>query len=153
MSKVYISLGTNLGDKRANLNASLDKLNERVGNVVSLSAFYNTAPWGFSSDNSFLNAACCIITQLSPFQLLKEIKEIEKEMGRDIKSVNGVYHDRIIDIDILLYDDLQINTSELVIPHPLMSKRDFVMIPLKEIAPNVVHPILKQQIKDCIDKS
>ena len=120
-------------------------LAERVGDVLALSGFYETEPWGFQSDNTFLNAALQLETSLSPLELLKATQQIEVEMGRTQKS-NGTYHDRIIDIDILLYDDLILQTPELTLPHPLMQDRRFVMEPLLEIAPNVVHPVFKKTV-------
>ena len=140
MATVYLGLGTNLGNKEENLNTAVEKIKEKIGEVTSLSSFLETAPWGFESENGFLNAALCVETQLNPHQVLSILKEIELEMGRTSKSVNRVYSDRIIDIDILLYDDLILNTEDLVIPHPLMTERDFVMIPLLEIAGEVIHP-------------
>ena len=137
---VYLGLGTNLGDKEANLKAAVDEINKRVGEVTSLSAFYTTEPWGFESKHSFLNAVCCICTKFSPLEVLHLTQDIELSLGRLKKSVNGQYSDRPIDIDILLYDDLHIDTPELTIPHPLMWERDFVWIPLKEIAPDIVPP-------------
>ena len=135
MHQVYLSLGTNLGDKEANLKAAIEEIKKRVGEVTSLSAFHASEPWGFESENSFLNAVCCVSTDLVPMELLHVTQEIERSLGRLKKSVNGIYSDRIIDIDILLYDDWHIDTPELTIPHPLMWERDFVMIPLREIAP------------------
>ena len=120
-------------------------LAERVGDVLALSGFYETEPWGFQSENTFLNAALQLETALSPLKLLKATQEIEIEMGRTQKS-NGAYHDRIIDIDILLYDDLVLQTPELTLPHPLMHERLFVMEPLAEIAPNVIHPVFKKPV-------
>lgn len=146
MATVYLGLGTNLGDKEANLRTAIYKLQERIGKQVSLSSFYETAPWGFESDHSFLNAAIGLETSLSPIEILYITQEIEKELGRTKKSVNGSYSDRLIDIDILLYDTLVLQTPELTIPHPLMTERDFVMKPLIEIAGNVIHPILKKRI-------
>lgn len=133
MHLTYLSLGTNLGDKEANLHAAIRMIGERVGNVIRQSSFLATEPWGFESKNGFLNAAVCVETSLTPTQLLATTQEIERDMGRTEKSHNAVYHDRIIDIDILLYDDISITTPTLTIPHPLMEKRDFVMIPLREI--------------------
>ena len=132
---VYLSLGTNLGDKETNLRMAVEEIVKRVGEVTSLSAFHASEPWGFESENSFLNAVCCVSTDLAPTELLHVTQEIERSLGRLKKSVNGIYSDRIIDIDILLYDDWHIDTPELTIPHPLMWERDFVMIPLREIAP------------------
>ncbi len=148
MATVYLGLGTNLGDKEANIKAAVNEINKRIGKVTSLSAFYVTEPWGFVSDNTFLNAACCADTYLSAFEILNITQEIEKELGRLKKSFDNNYSDRIIDIDILLYDDIIINTSELIIPHPLMTERSFVMEPLIEIAPYTIHPILKKCLKD-----
>ena len=145
---VYLGLGTNLGDKEQNLRMSIKKIEERIGNVVSLSAFYATAPWGFSSEKSFLNAAVCVETTLLPLQVLEETQRIERELGRTEKSVNGLYADRLIDIDLLLYDDRVMDAEGLILPHPLMTERRFVMEPLSEIAPDVVHPVLHKTMKE-----
>lgn len=138
MAKVFLGLGTNLGDKKNNLLTAVNNIEEKIGKVTSLSSFYETEPWGFESENSFLNAALCVETSLEPMAILRIIKDIEIEMGRTQKSVNRMYSDRIIDIDILLYDDLTMATEELTIPHPLMKERDFVMKPLMEIADDTV---------------
>ncbi|MBQ2858038.1 MAG: 2-amino-4-hydroxy-6-hydroxymethyldihydropteridine diphosphokinase [Bacteroidaceae bacterium] len=137
MHQVYLGLGTNLGDKEANLKAAVEEIGKRVGEVTSLSAFHSSEPWGFESENSFLNAVCCVSTFFSPIEVLRLTQDIERSLGRFKKSVNRQYSDRLIDIDILLYDDLHISTPELIIPHPLMWERDFVMTPLREIAPNI----------------
>ena len=130
---VYFSLGSNLGNKRENLNKAIKLMEEQIGVLVRQSAFLATEPWGFQSDNSFVNAAICMETELDPFEVLVKTQEIEREMGRTMKSTNGEYHDRIIDIDILLYDDLTVDEPDLKIPHPLMRQRPFVMEPLREI--------------------
>ena len=153
MAKVYLGLGTNLGDKEQNLRDAVQKIEEQVGKIVSLSAFYITAPWGFSSDNSFLNAAVCVDTELAPIDVLQRTQAIEQKLGRTKKSVNGIYSDRLIDIDLLLYDDLILSTTspsgaKLILPHPLMAERDFVMKPLAEIAPGLVHPVLGKTMKE-----
>lgn len=140
--QAYFGLGTNLGDKEQNLRLAVQHIEERIGKVVSLSAFYATAPWGFASDNAFLNAVVCVETSLPPLEILSVTQSIEKEMGRTHKSVNGVYSDRVIDIDLLLYDGLILDTPTLKLPHPLMQERRFVMEPLAEIAPDVMHPVL-----------
>lgn len=142
-----MSLGTNLGDKEKNLRDAVHKIEEQIGKVISLSAFYMTAPWGFESDNGFLNAAVCIETELLPLEVLQKTQEIERELGRTHKSTGGVYSDRLIDIDLLMYDDLILSATsssgaELNLPHPLMAERDFVMRPMAEIAPELVHPVL-----------
>ncbi|WP_370861864.1 2-amino-4-hydroxy-6-hydroxymethyldihydropteridine diphosphokinase [Parabacteroides faecis] len=145
MAIAYLALGTNIGNKRRNMITAAALLAERVGDVLALSGFYETEPWGFQSENTFLNAALQLETSLSPLGLLEATQQIEVEMGRTQKS-NGTYHDRIIDIDILLYDDLILQTPELTLPHPLMQDRRFVMEPLLEIAPNVVHPVFKKTV-------
>ena len=131
--KVYLGLGSNLGDKRENIAQAIHLLNEQVGEVLRQSELYVSEPWGFVSAHDFVNACVCCATSLSPRQVLNVTQRIERRMGRTRKSHDGVYHDRIIDIDILLYDDLQINEPGLIIPHPLMHQRDFVMIPLRSI--------------------
>ena len=131
--KVYLGLGSNLGNRKAILNEAISLIQKRVGVVVRQSSFLETEPWGFTSHNKFLNACICVNTQYSPRQILKTTQAIEKDMGRCHKTVNHQYHDRIIDIDILMIDDLNIDDSDLKVPHPLMKERDFVMIPLKEI--------------------
>lgn len=148
MATVYLGLGTNLGDKEANLRTAIYKLQERIGKQVSLSSFYETAPWGFESDHSFLNAAIGLETKLPPIEVLHITQEIERELGRTRKSVDGNYSDRLIDIDILLYDGLVLHTPELTIPHPLMTERDFVMKPLIEIAGNVIHPTRQKTLSE-----
>ena len=130
---VYLGLGSNLGDKQRNIRVAVEKIGELIGHVESQSGLHITAPWGFESDNMFVNAAVKCVTTLSPREVLNNTKAIEQQMGRTTKSVDGAYHDRVIDIDILIYDDIHINEPDLVIPHPLMHQRDFVMKPLKEI--------------------
>lgn len=136
---VYLSLGSNLGNRRQMLFGAIEKINEKVGNVVRQSSFYETKPWGFESENLFLNAAVKVTTKLSSTELLEVTQQIEREMGRRKKTTLNSqlstpnYSDRPIDIDILLYDDLHVDLPELKIPHPLMQERDFVLVPLREI--------------------
>jgi 2-amino-4-hydroxy-6-hydroxymethyldihydropteridine diphosphokinase len=133
--KAYLGIGTNLGDRAANLHYAVDQINEQAGHVLACSSFIETEPWGFASDNAFLNAVVEIDTLHTPHELLHITQAIEREMGRTHKSAGGVYSDRIIDIDILLYEDLVVNEPDLTIPHPLMWQRSFVYEPLLEIAP------------------
>lgn len=135
--KAYLGIGTNLGDRTANLHGAVELLNEQAGHVLACSSFIETEPWGFSSDNAFLNAVVAIDTPCTPHELLRITQEIECAMGRTHKSVGGNYSDRIIDIDILLYEDIVINDTDLTIPHPLMWQRQFVYEPLWEIAPHL----------------
>ncbi|MCQ2269223.1 MAG: 2-amino-4-hydroxy-6-hydroxymethyldihydropteridine diphosphokinase [Bacteroidaceae bacterium] len=149
---VYFSLGSNLGNRQELLELAFTLLNKRIGNLVSRSSFYETEPWGFSSKNSFLNVCCLYDTKLTPQEVLKETQQIEKELGRKRKSKNREYHDRPIDIDLLFYDQLIINTPALTLPHPLMHERKFVLEPLKEIAPDVIHPVLKESVIQLLEK-
>ena len=132
-SKVFLGLGSNLGDRKENLACAIRLIGEKVGKVLRVSSFIETQPWGFESDNAFVNAVILCETELKPRQVLQTTQKIEREMGRKKKSTDGGYADRCIDIDILLYDDLRVDEPDLQIPHPLMLKRDFVMIPLREI--------------------
>lgn len=143
---LYLGLGTNLGDKPANLKRAISLIGQRVGRIVCVSNFYVTEPWGYASPNTYLNAALGVETSLSPFQVLSVTQEIERELGRTTKSTEGGYTDRLIDIDLLLMGEWAIRTANLTIPHPLMHERLFVLKPMVEIAPTVVHPMLGKTI-------
>lgn len=130
---VYLALGSNLGDRHGNIAKAIQKIGELIGDVVRQSTLLETEPWGFDSNNRFVNGCICVKTDLSPRELLQMTQLIEQELGRTIKSTDGKYHDRTIDIDILIYDDITVDEPDLKIPHPLMQDRDFVMVPLKEI--------------------
>lgn len=148
--QVYIALGSNLGNKRRNLVTAAALLAERAGEVGAISSFYETEPWGFESEHSFLNAALMLETTLAPLDLLRLTQEVECELGRTAKT-DSVYHDRLIDIDLLLYGEEVIDQPGLQIPHPLMYRRAFVMTPMAEIAPEVVHPVLGKTMKALSD--
>lgn len=134
LHEVYLALGSNLGNRQEMLDEAVRQIDSRIGRVIRQSSWIETEPWGFESVNRFLNGAVCCHTSHTPHEVLLLSQAIERDMGRKCKtdSHHG-YADRTIDIDILLYDDLQIDSDELVIPHPLMEQRDFVMIPLREI--------------------
>ncbi len=136
MSVAYLGIGTNLGDKEDNLRLALENIEEQIGKIISCSVPYASEAWGFESKNSFLNIVVSVETPLTPLNLLDATQKIEKLMGRKTKSVNGVYSDRIIDIDILLYDNIEMNTDRLILPHPGLKDRLFFRIPLKEINPD-----------------
>jgi len=133
-------LGSNLGDRRMNIMRAIELIGERVGRVTQCSSLIETEPWGFESENNFLNGVILCETTLTPRQVLRKTQKIERDLGR-IKKTNSqrstvnsqLYSDRPIDIDILLYDDLTVDEPDLKIPHPLMQERDFVMVPLREI--------------------
>ena len=151
MALVYLGLGTNLGEKERNLNDAIISLSQEVGFVIRSSTFYTSKPWGFESDNDFLNAVVLVDTALTPFDVLSKTQEIEKSLGRTAKTINS-YSDRLIDIDILLYDNLIIDQPTLKIPHPLIAERDFVIIPLSEIAPDLVHPVFGRKIVELLNR-
>lgn len=151
MAIVYLGLGSNLGDASANLRLACTYIIERIGSQVALSQFYTSEPWGFVSEHPFVNAAISVETSLSPNEVLLTTQQIEKEMGRTEKTSDG-YEDRIIDIDLLMYDDLLLETNNLTLPHPFLSERSFVLQPLAEIAPNLLHPIKRKIMKDLLDE-
>lgn len=140
MAEVYLGLGSNLGNKELNINSAIDLLASKAGIIRKVSSFYESEPWGFDSENTFKNLVLLLGTDLSPLALLNKIKEIEVQMGR-VQKAAGFYTDRIIDIDILFYDSLIIHEPDLIIPHPLLTERDFVLLPLIEIAPDLKHPV------------
>ncbi len=145
---VFLALGSNIGQKEENLHQAITEIALRAGKILSVSAFYYSEPWGFVSDNSFVNNCVAITTSLSPEQLLLELQAIERDLGRKAKSNQGVYADRIIDIDIVLWGNRIIDLPNLKIPHPLMCERNFVMIPLAEIAADIVHPVMLKNIAE-----
>ena len=152
-TRVYLGLGTNIGNKKENLTRAIEKLSLALGECKALSSFIETEPWGFNSCNSFLNCVAAFDTGLSPLELLDTTERIERELGRTAKSSNGNYHDRVIDIDILLYGNTIIKSERLTVPHPLMQQRRFVLEPLAEIAPDTIHPVLAKSIKQLLNES
>lgn len=131
--KLFVSLGSNIGDKQQNIERAIALIDDKIGSVVKKSSFYTTEPVGFTSDNNFINAAIEVKTNLPIYRILKITQKIERLMGRTQKSSKGVYHDRVIDIDILMYGNKKIHSARLTVPHPRMYERDFVMQPLREI--------------------
>ncbi|MDO5665292.1 MAG: 2-amino-4-hydroxy-6-hydroxymethyldihydropteridine diphosphokinase [Bacteroidia bacterium] len=144
--RIFLGLGSNLGDKQKNIERAYKQIKKRIGKIVSKSAFYVSEPEGFDSENEFVNSACEVLTTISPAEVLQETQKIEQTIGRTNKSQNNEYADRIIDIDILMYDNLIIEESNLIIPHPRFHFRNFVLIPFVEISPNTVHPVLDKSI-------
>ena len=159
MPQLYLALGSNEGDREVLLYRAIDAIGVSIGHIGSVSPFYETAPWGFESPHPFLNAALSLTTQLTPEQVLDRTQQIERQLGRKQKSSLGNYQDRPIDIDLLLYDSLVLDTDRLTLPHPLLHRRAFVLDPLAEIAPHLYHPLLGKTIRElqlelyAIDKS
>ena len=149
---VFLGLGTNLGDRGENLKKAIAMIGEKVGTVVSCSSVYETEPWGFQSENEFLNAVVKVRTELKPPGLLGRILMIEAQLGRLREGEGMGYKSRIIDIDILLYGHEIINKKSLQIPHPRIPVRKFVLVPLCEISPEMVHPVLKKTFAELLEE-
>jgi len=147
MSTVYIGIGSNLGDRHRNCLRAVELLKQGGVSVQKQSSLHETAPWGLTEQPAFINMVVEIETRLSPMELLSLLKKIEKDMGRQ-ETVR--WGPRIIDLDILLYDDITLKTDALIIPHPLMHEREFVLEPLSELAEDLVHPVLKKKIGDLL---
>lgn len=149
MKIVFLGIGSNLGNRESNIQQAVAEIEKSVGVVRKTSSVYETEPWGFQSEDAFLNMVVATETELSPRALLSEILNIESSLGR-IRN-NDRYSSRIIDIDILLYDKVILNEPDLKIPHPLMHERKFVLVPLCEIAPEMIHPVLKKTFRELLD--
>ena len=153
MSKVYLSIGSNKGNRSVLINKAIDEIEKKVGIIISRSSIYQSKSWGFDS-NDFYNLCLLIDTDIMPKSLLINLKKIEKSMGRE--DIDGSYSDRFIDIDILFYDNIIIDSEDLKIPHPKIEIRKFVLVPMLEIADDYMHPILNKTINeldnDCDDQ-
>jgi len=155
MSKVFLGIGTNIGDREHNLREATEKIEEHIGIVLRSSSVYETAPWGFIAENDFLNMVVLVETIHSPSELLKRLLMVESLLGRSRNAER--YSSRTIDIDILLYEDQIIEADGLSIPHPLMHERKFVLEPICELVPDLIHPVLKKSmsvlLEVCRDRS
>lgn len=153
MSKVYFSIGSNKGNRSGLINEAIDKIDIIIGKVMLKSSIYDTKSWGFNSNN-FYNICILVESELKPDLILNKILTIEKDMGRLKKT--DQYSDRFIDIDILFFDNMIINSKSLEIPHPRIQLRKFVLTPMLELTPDLIHPILKKSIRqleiECVDK-
>ncbi len=150
--KAVLALGSNLGNRIDNIFSAIKLLNNANINVLKLSNFYETEPWGFDSQNWFINAACLVQTYLPPHKLLITLQNIEKKLGRKHKTLTS-YTSRTIDLDIIFYENLIINTPQLTIPHPRLHLRNFVLFPLNDIVPNWRHPVLNLTVRQILQQS
>ena len=155
MKIVFLGIGTNLGNRELNLEQAITRIEEFIGPVLMSSSIYETEPWGFQAEDKFLNLVVKAETKLTPSGLLGRILMIESLMGR-VRGPNR-YSSRLIDIDILVYEEMIIDQESLKIPHPLLQERRFVLVPLCEIASEMIHPVLKKSyaelLKICEDKN
>jgi|SRR5690606_13473475 2-amino-4-hydroxy-6-hydroxymethyldihydropteridine diphosphokinase len=147
MSSIYLLLGANLEDRFHQLSNAFHKIEEKIGSVIKYSSIYETAAWGKEDEPSYLNQVLCVSTNLAPHELLKTIHEIENSLGRTRQLR---WESRLIDIDILFYNELIINDLGLIIPHPYLHKRKFTLVPLAEIAPEYTHPVLLKSIQQLL---
>ena len=153
MAIVYLSLGSNSGDRVGYVQQAASMLGEIENtNLVASSSFYETEPWHMKTDNWFVNAVIALSTNLEPEKLLEECHRVENILGRKRRENSGGFKDRTIDIDILFYDDKIITTDELIIPHRFIQRRAFVLVPMLEIAQDFVHPVLKKTISTLFDE-
>ncbi len=147
--EAYIAIGTNLGDRRANLERAVEMLSPAV-KVLRESPVYETAPWGYLDQPDFLNQVIAVTTELAPHRLLAELKRVEAKMGRVADAVrNGP---RIIDLDILFYNDEVIDLPSLIVPHPRLHERAFVLVPLNDLIPEKVHPLTGMSVRDMLEQ-
>jgi 2-amino-4-hydroxy-6-hydroxymethyldihydropteridine diphosphokinase len=151
MNRAVLLLGTNLGEHKKNLENACLLIRKNAGEIIVSSATYKTEPWGFESENWFYNRVVILMTDLDVFSLLKATTEIEKLLGRTDKSENH-YSDRLLDIDILFFDESVVKTEVIEIPHPRLHLRKFTLIPLAEVMPDFVHPVLKNTIVKLLEK-
>jgi 2-amino-4-hydroxy-6-hydroxymethyldihydropteridine diphosphokinase len=143
---IYLALGSNLGDRMSNLTSAVERLSQKV-NIKRVSSVYETEPVSYKEQPLYLNAVLSAVTELAPFELLNFVKSIESDLGRQPSFRNAP---RTIDIDILFYGGRVIETPELIIPHPDIAERAFVLVPLAEIAPKLVHPVLQKRVSELL---
>ncbi len=155
MSRAILLLGGNMGNRINLLSEACSLIDEEIGRIIKSSSVYETEPWGFSSDMPFLNQVVIVESELSPNEMLDEIHRIESQLGRE-RNLSG-YESRTIDVDILFYDNLMVNESHLIIPHPKLHNRRFTLLPLAEIAGEYIHPVLNERLdvlaEECSDTS
>ena len=157
MQELIIGLGSNLGDRRKNIETAIALIHEKIGPVTAISTFAETEPWGFESENKFLNCAIIIREEPDPVGscsdrasvIIRILQSIEAGFGR-VRT--GVYADRVIDLDILFYGDVILNEPGLMIPHPRLHERDFILLSLMELCPEKIHPVIGKSIREIYEK-
>lgn len=149
--KLILCIGSNLGDRQKNLKTARYLIEERIDKIVEESPIIESSPWGYTSENWFLNQILIIQTDKEPKYILRKTQNIEKLLGKKTDE-NAVYSDRTIDIDILFYDNLIIDDKSLTIPHPKLQYRKFVLEPLNKLEPNFIHPILNETVNELLNK-
>lgn len=147
---LYIGLGSNLGQRHLFLEAAKKQIHRRIGPVIGLSHIFETAPWGFEAEQAFLNQVLCCVTELSPIEALDTALAIERNLGRKRTEQLG-YSSRTVDVDLLLFGEEVIKLPQLILPHPQLHKRRFVLEPLAELAPDLIHPVLLQPIRRLLE--
>jgi len=150
LHRVYLSIGSNLGNRTENLEQSVSLVEQAIGPARQMSAVYESEAWGFLSENRFYNMCMEVETTLPPYEVMHHLLQIEDRMGRE-RSADG-YQDRTIDLDLLFYDDLVMDTPDLVLPHPGIPERRFVLVPLAEIAQGFIHPVLNISVAELLEK-
>ena len=153
--KVYLQLGTNEGNRLQNLLFAINFIKSEIGEILKESSVYETEPWNMPQDEEyFLNQIVIVETELTPQKILNLVKDYEQKHGRKLNDVNRKNYDkRVIDIDILFYDNIILNSGKLIIPHPLLHTRRFVLVPLNEISPDLVHPVLNKTVFELLKET
>ncbi|UBM62036.1 2-amino-4-hydroxy-6-hydroxymethyldihydropteridine diphosphokinase [Candidatus Sulfidibacterium hydrothermale] len=153
---VYLLLGSNIPSRTGYLTGGIRQIRQHIGKIREVSAVYESEPWGFDASVFFLNQVVCVETGLAPEKLLEKTQEIERLLGRKEKSKGEKYSSRTLDLDILFYDDAVIDKPDLTVPHPRMAERKFTLVPLAEIAPDKMHPVLNKScahlLTECADQ-
>ena len=155
---IYLSLGSNLGNRKDQLSGARELIGNYVGRVVKQSRLFESPPWGYESKNRYINCCLAVETGLDAFRVMEELLSVEHTLGRPVRgdmhasSPEHKYADRLIDIDLLLYGDLVMDHPGLKVPHPRMGERKFVLLPLAEIAPDVIHPLKKMTVLEMLDR-
>ena len=152
MEKSYVLLGSNMGDRTSILEEARNMIEARCGKIIKMSSLYESEPWGFDAEQNFINQAICVETELSAHELLRELLSIEIELGRDRSRHYETYVSRPIDLDVIYYGEMINDDRELILPHPRLHLRRFVLEPLCEISSDFIHPVFNVTNKELLDR-